>query len=102
MYDVIFIGDRREARVYRDAGIPSYAPSLGLLAERVMAERRRCRVLAMTADTFAALPAALARELREGSWPQVTIVPDLDGERDSARVRDLIRTCLATAAPDHA
>ena len=95
MNDVIYIGDRRDARACGDAGIPSSAPPRGLLAERIIAERRRCRVLAMTADTFAALPTPLARELRDGSWPQVTIVADMPTECDRARVRDLIHSCLA-------
>ena len=102
MYDVIFIGDLLDARAYCDAGIPSYAPPVGLLAERVMAERRRCRVLAMTEHTFAALPASLARELREGNGPQITFVPELHAETDRARARDLIDHSLTTTPAAHA
>ena len=98
MDDVVFIGDPQDAEVFRSAGIPSYAPPLGLLAERVMAERRRSHVLAMTESTFAALPAPLARELREGGGPQVTIVPDLNGERDGGRIREMLRRSIAEAS----
>ncbi|MEZ5722424.1 MAG: hypothetical protein R3D59_12860 [Paracoccaceae bacterium] len=102
MHDVIFIGDGLDARAYGDAGIPSFAPPRGLLAERVMAEKRRCRVLAMTEGTFSALPADLARELREGCWPQVTIVPELTGEGSRARAQELIRAGLAKASARYA
>lgn len=95
MDEVVYIGGARDAEAFRSAGIPSYAPPLGLLAERVLAERHRCNVLAMTARTFAALPAPLARELREGDWAQVTIVPEIDGVIDAGRIRDIVRTRLA-------
>ncbi len=74
MIDVIFIGDRRGVALFREAGIESYAPARRHLAERVIAERARCRVLAMTDETFAALPEDLARELREGELPHLEIV----------------------------
>lgn len=102
MHDVIFIGDGLDVQAYGDAGIPGFAPPLGLLAERVMAERRRCRVLAMTEGTFSALPDDLARELREGSWPQVMIVPTLHGEASRARAQELIRAGLAKTTPLYA
>lgn len=94
MDNIVYIGGARDAEAFRSAGFPSYAPPVGLLAERVLAERRRCEVLAMTASTFAALPAPLARELREGGWAQVTIVPDFDGEVDSGAIRELVRMSL--------
>mgnify|MGYP001548857937 CR=1 FL=1 len=99
MDDVIFIGEPGDAEAFRNAGIPSYAPPLGLLAERVLAERRRFHVLAMTERTFAALPAALARELRECGSPRVTILPDLDGGEDRACIRELLRRSLAQTGP---
>lgn len=94
MDSIVFIGNAREAEAFRGAGIPSYAPPAGLLAERVLAERRRCGVLAMTARTFAALPAPLARELREGDWAKVSIVPDMVGDVDSSRIRELVNASL--------
>lgn len=98
MNNVVYIGGPRDAEVFRNAGIPSYAPPLGLLAERVLAERRRCSILAMTETTFAALPAPLARELREGGGGQVTIVPHLEGNVDDAQVLRILRASLALAA----
>ncbi len=95
MDNVVFIGGPRDAEAFRSAGILSYAPPLGLLAERVMAERRRCNVLAMTESTFAALPVLLARELRKGESAQVAIVPDLDGEIDHGRIREILLRSLA-------
>jgi len=95
MDDIVYIGGIRDAEAFRAAGIPSYAPPLGLLAERVLAERRRCNVLAMTASTFAALPAPLAREVREGDGAQVAIVPEIDGDVDPGRIREILRTRLA-------
>lgn len=74
MHDVIFIGDRRHAALFRAAGINSFVPAKGHLAERVIAERGRCRVLAITAKAFAALPPELARELREASCPRLEII----------------------------
>ncbi|MEZ5767418.1 MAG: type II toxin-antitoxin system HicA family toxin [Paracoccaceae bacterium] len=94
MDNVVYIGGPRDAEVFRNAGILSYAPPLGLLAERVIAERRRCNVLAMTESTFASLPAPLARELREGGGGQVTIVPHLEGDIDDAQVRRILRDSL--------
>jgi len=98
MDNVVFIGSPRDAEAFHRAGIPSYAPPLGLLAERILAERCRCNVLAMTESTFAALPAQLARELREGGWAQVTILPDLDGEIDQGRIREILQKSLAQTA----
>ena len=92
MENVVFIGGPRDAEAFRNAGIPSYAPPLGLLAERVLAERRRCAVLAMTESTFAALPPPLARELRQGDSPQITIVPDLDS--GEACIHEILRESL--------
>lgn len=104
MDNVVFIGGPRDAEVFRNAGIQSYAPPLGLLAERVVAERRRCKVLAMTQSTFAALPAPLARELREGTGAQVTILPDLDhGDAlDHTRIRAILSASLGAARSSEA
>ncbi len=74
MNDAIFIGNRRDAALFRAAGVVSFAPARRDLAERVIAERKRCQRLAMTAETFEALPADLARELRESDWPRLVIV----------------------------
>lgn len=78
MNDVVFIGDHRQAALLRDAGIPSYAPPVGHLEERVLAERVRCRVLAMTERTLRALPAHLARELRASRWPRLEVLPEIE------------------------
>lgn len=78
MNDVVFIGDHRQAALFHDAGVPSYAPPVGHLVERVLAERSRCRVLAMTERTLRALPADLARELRASRWPQLEILPEIE------------------------
>lgn len=74
MHDVIFIGRRRDAAQYRAAGIASFAPAQQHLVERVLAERKRCRRLAMTPETFEALPPGLARELRASEWPRLVLV----------------------------
>lgn len=99
MDDIVFIGNHRDATLFRGAGIQSYAPPAGLLAERVLAERGRCRVLAMTQDTLNALPAALARELREGTWPQLEIIaePRRKGVTDS--LLSALRRCRPVAGP---
>ncbi len=102
MNDIIFIGDRHDAETFRSAGIPSYAPPEGLLAERVLAEQRRCRVLAMTEGTFRALPAPLARELRAGNLARITIVPGRHCESDRAQIRALIGDGLPEAPAGHA
>lgn len=75
MLDLVFIGERNDANHFRQAGVPAYAPSQGRLVERVLAERWRCRVMAMREATFNALPADLARELREGEAPRLAILP---------------------------
>lgn len=73
--DTIFIGNARDAAAWHRAGVLSFAPSAERLGERVMAERARCRVLAMTQETLTALPAHLVRELRESTCPKLKIVP---------------------------
>ncbi|OIP82475.1 MAG: hypothetical protein AUK37_09010 [Rhodobacterales bacterium CG2_30_65_12] len=78
MKDVVFIGDHRQAALFHEAGIASYAPPVGHLAERVLAERSRCRVLAMTERTLRALPADLARELRASRWPRLEVLPEIE------------------------
>ncbi|GKY89499.1 hypothetical protein [Sinisalibacter aestuarii] len=91
MNDVIFIGNRTDTALCSDAGIRAYAPPLGLLAERVLAERMRCRILAMRESTFLALPKALARELREGSWPRLSVLPEDTAGTDSAPLTHSLR-----------
>lgn len=96
MDDVIFIGDRNDAVHFRNAGIPAYAPAQDALAERVLAERLRCRMLAMRERTFRALPNSLARELREGPLPKLKLLPEDDGTGQSIRdiPHDLRRQAL--------
>lgn len=86
MNDIVFIGHHRDVALFRKAGIPSYAPPPGHLAERVLAEKRRCRILAMTEEIFRALPAALARELREGTMPRLEILSETLCEASTNRV----------------
>jgi vacuolar-type H+-ATPase subunit F/Vma7 len=96
MDDVIFIGDRNDAIHFRNAGIPAYAPANDALAERVLAERLRCRILAMRERTFQALPNSLARELREGPLPKLKLLPEDNETGKSIRdiPRDLRRAAL--------
>lgn len=91
MDDVILIGNRRDIERFRDAGNPSFSPPLGHRIERVQAVRVRCRVMAMTADTFAALPDDLARELREGHWPPLEIISPPKGDRARQAAWPLVR-----------
>lgn len=101
MHDVIFIGNRRDARMFCNLGIESFCPSQGHLVERVMAERKRCRVLAMTAKTFAALPSAMARGLREGSCPRLQIVPSpADATARAMRIPRELRALAARTLPE--
>lgn len=99
MNDIVFIGHHRDVALFRGAGIPSYAPPPGLLAERVLAEMRRCRILAMTEDMFRALPAALARELREGPMPRLEILSETLCEASAGRVLDRLRSDGAGTLP---
>ena len=98
MYGVIFIGGPRAASAYRAAGVACFEPAAGNLAERVLAERVRCQVLAMTPATFHALPAWLARELSEACWPHLVLVPDIETQRDADRVPDECRRLMAQLA----
>jgi vacuolar-type H+-ATPase subunit F/Vma7 len=95
---VIFIGDRLNAIGYRNAGIHSYVPASSRLTERVLAERKRCRILAMTEAVFSALPADLARELQEGTQPRLAIVPELKDGADDVNVRETLDASLARFA----
>lgn len=99
MVDVIFIGPPHEAEAFRAAGILCFQPSAQNLGERVLAERARCRVLAMTQVTFDALPPWLAQELRAASWPQLAIIPSPQTAVEAARGRALLRRLRAGAAP---
>jgi vacuolar-type H+-ATPase subunit F/Vma7 len=91
MNDVIFIGNRDAAARLRAAGITAYSPGPEQLAERVIAERARCRVLAMHQSTFLALPDNLARELREGAWPRLTLLPELGTKADLGGVSQKLK-----------
>ena len=91
MNDAIFIGNRRDAALFRAAGVVSFAPARSDLAERVIAERKRCRRLAMTAETFAALPPGLARELRESDWPRLVVIPTVEPPGAVQRVMPHLR-----------
>lgn len=99
MNDIVFIGHHRDAALFREAGIPSYAPEPGHITERVLAEKRRCRILAMTEDLFRALPAALARELREGPAPQLEIVSETLGDASARRVLSRLETFRSGGLP---
>lgn len=79
MHDLIFVGDRLTAAGFRLAGIASFAPEPDRLVERIEAERKRCKVLAVTAATYAALPDKLARALRQSDAPMLAVLPDMDG-----------------------
>lgn len=98
MEDVIFVGSSRTACAYRTAGVTSFQPAPGNLIERVLAERVRCRILAMTPDSVEALPAWLARELREARWPRLVIVPEVRTARDADRVPGFVRRMTARVA----
>jgi vacuolar-type H+-ATPase subunit F/Vma7 len=99
MDGVIFIGDRHCAEAFRAAGVLSFAPALGQLAERVRAERVRCRVLAMTEATFEALPKRLASELREGPEPALALFPEPRSPQDHMR---MLTTVMQRAKLDDA
>ena len=59
MAQVIVIGANGETRPYAAAGLQCFEPGRGRLIERVLAERVRCEVLAMTRAAFNALPTAV-------------------------------------------
>lgn len=99
MVDVIFIGPPHEAKAYRAAGILCFQPSAQNLTERVVAERSRCRVLAMTQATLDALPLWLSQELREANWPLLAVMPKIDSPADVARARTLLRRLSVETAP---
>ncbi|MEC3862784.1 V-type ATP synthase subunit F [Mesobacterium sp. TK19101] len=86
MFDMVFIGDRVTAAGFRLAGIPSFSPAPDELAATVSAERARCRILALTAEMFAALPGPLAEQLQDAHVPLLAVIPDA---RDRIPVPDM-------------
>lgn len=94
---VVFIGDRVNAIGFRNAGIHCYVPEMSRITERVMAERNRCRILAMTEAVFLSLPEPLARELSEGSLPQLAIVQESRQGHSDEDIRDTLDASLARA-----
>lgn len=102
MFDVVFVGPPTAARTYRDAGITSYEPEPDQSAERIIAERRRCQVMAMSLETLAALPDWLAVELERGPWPILEIVPGELAPSDATGIATRLRAMSAGAAPVNA
>jgi len=88
MSEIILIGTGGETRAFAAAGLRCFEPGRGRLIERVLAERVRCRVLALTPGAFSALPAALAVTLRESPRPALAIVPPLNDPEEAALVVD--------------
>ncbi len=102
MFDVVFVGPSTAARTYREAGITSYEPEPSKSAERIIAERRRCRVIAMSRETLADLPDWLATELERGPWPILEIVPGKVVPSDATGIAARLRAMTAGAAPANA
>ncbi len=88
MVEIIVVGTYRETRAYEAAGLRCFEPERRRLIERVLAERTRCKVLALTRPAYDALPAALARELRECAAPVLAIVPAARDVEAAARVAE--------------
>lgn len=99
MAQVIVIGAPGETRRYEAAGLRCFEPGRGRLIERVLAERVRCDVLAITRAAFCALPRALARELQERAWPTLAIVPPARDTGDAVRVANRLRRMYAGNGP---
>jgi len=73
MDDIVFIGSPHETPLFEGEGFRCFEPAPGRLVERVLAERRRCRLMAMTQETFGALPSWLAHDLLEWTRDQVFV-----------------------------
>lgn len=94
MRELIFIGDALTAAGFRLAGVESFAPQADRLVERIEAERPRCKVMAVTAPLFAALPEPLARELRQAEQPLLAIVPDIGASTPPPDMDEDVRRAL--------
>ena len=77
MAEVIVIGTRAATQAYETAARTCFEPKRRHLAEKLLAERVRCALLAITRPAYDALPAALATTLSESIWPALEIVPVL-------------------------
>ncbi|MCB1336820.1 MAG: hypothetical protein KDK10_04960 [Maritimibacter sp.] len=102
MFDVVFIGSTTAAQSYRAAGIMSYGPEPERSAERIIAERRRCRVMAMSRETLAALPEWLASDLQRGPMPVLEIVPGDTAPADVCGIAARLLGMTRGAAPANA
>ncbi len=96
MDDIVFIGAPHETPLFEDAGFRCFEPAPGYLTERVLAERKRCRLMALTRETFVALPHWLAYDLLEWTPEQIFIVPEVP--RTSADKRLVLGEILRRAA----
>lgn len=96
MSGAIVVGLRGETAAYVAAGLRCYEPDAGRLVERVLAERARCAVLAMTRRAHDALPPSLARDLRQAEWPVLAILP----AQASAETAPAIVAGLLERAPE--
>lgn len=99
MGGIIVIGERGQTRGYAIAGLRCFEPGPGHLVERVLAERFRCDVLAMTRTAFEALPASLARDLRHRTRPALTILPDTATPADALAEADRLFAMLPHSGP---
>jgi len=77
MDDIVFIGAPHETPAFAEAGLLCFQPAPGHLVERVVAEQGRCNLLAMTRETFSALPPWLARDLLVRRPGQVFVIAQL-------------------------
>ncbi|MEZ5722425.1 MAG: hypothetical protein R3D59_12865 [Paracoccaceae bacterium] len=99
MAGIIVIGERGQTRAYATAGLRCFEPGPGHLVERVLAERFRCEVLALTRTAFDALPAALARDLRHRLGPTLAILPEAETAADGLREADRLIAMLPHSGP---
>lgn len=102
MFEVILIGAEGETWPYEAVGLTCFEPAAGCVAERVLAERTRCEVLAMTQAAFDRLSSELANAVEETAWPELAIVPAVDDVRGATLVVDDLRRTLAARHPLHA
>jgi len=77
MAKVMVSGTRAATQAYATVALTCFEPERGHLAEKLLAERVRCALLAITRPGDDALPAALAKTLCESIWPALEIVPVL-------------------------
>ncbi len=99
MADVIVIGTQGDTRAYATAGLTCFEPERGHLVERVLAERGRCGVLAITRAAYDALPAALAKTLCGSVWPTLAIVPVMRDAGAASRAADRLMRIVAARRP---